>query len=159
MQSLRPSRAWYVCALITALLSATLFANVAFAAGADKGREFSGYYDLSGVQEQGDMVQLTLHLKLFNHTSEDAKKVIVALMDPMPAMMLRGNFQPVKVWKSQQFIEISQQFTVPKSEFESWTHAPIQPELTILFQDGNGKSLQRGAQLSRRPMVKKPEQE
>ena len=105
------------------------------------------------------MVQLTLHLKLFNHSSEDAKSVIVALSDSMPTMTLRGNFQTVKVWKSLQFIELSQQFTVPKTEFEAWTHAPIQPELTILFQNSTGKSLQRGAQLSRRPLVPKPEQE
>jgi len=163
MQSLRPSRAWYVCVVLTAAFSATMFASmfasVAFAAGADRGREFSGYYDLSGVKEQGDMVQLTLHLKLFNHTAADAKSVIVTLTDAMPAMTFRGNFQTVKVWKSQQFIELSQEFTVPKSEFEAWTHAPIQPELTILFQDSTGKSLQKGAQLSRRLMVRQPEME
>jgi hypothetical protein len=137
-----------------------MLASAAFAAaGADRGREFSGYYDLSGVKDQGDMVQLTLHLRLFNHASADAKSVIVTLTDSMPAMTFRGNFQTVKVWKSQQFIELSQQFTVPKSQYEGWKHAPIQPELTILFQDSTGKSLQRGAELSRRPMVRQPEME
>jgi len=157
MQSLRPSRAWYVCALLTAVCFATVLSAVA--APSSKGIEFSGYYDLSGVQEQGDMVQLTLHLKLFNHTSEDARSVIVALMGSMPGMTLRGNFEPVKVWKSRQFIEISQQFTVPKSEFQAWRHAPAQPELTILFKDSNGKNWQKGAQISRRPMVRRPELE
>jgi len=144
MQSLRPSRAWLVCALLTALLLATV------AATRSNGREFSGYFDVSGVQEQGDLVQVTLHLKLFNHGETDAKSVIVALMDSSPNGPLRGNFQPLKVWKSQQFIEMSQQFTVTKREYSEWMMPPAQPNLLILYQDNTGKTLQRGAQISRR---------
>ena len=147
MQFLRPSRAWYVCALLTALIFATA------ASSSSKGREFSGYFDVSGVQEQGDMVQVTLHLKLYNHGDEDAKSVIVTLVDSSPAMTLRGNFAPVKVWKSQQFIEMSQEFSVTKREFQEWMAPPAQPNLIILFQDSKGKSWQRGAQISRRPIV------
>jgi hypothetical protein len=147
MRSLRPSRAWVVCALLAVLSLATV------AATTRSGREFSGYFDVSGVQEQGDVVQVTLHLKLFNHSDADAKSVIVALMDSSPAMTLRGNFQPVKVWKSQQFIEMSQEFSVSKREFREWMAPPAQPNLIILFQDSKGKSWQKGAQISRRPLV------
>jgi hypothetical protein len=153
MQFLRPSRAWYVCALLTALIFATA------ASSSSKGREFSGYFDVSGVQEQGDMVQVTLHLKLFNHGDSDAKGVIVALVQPAPPMTLRGSFQPVKVWKSGQFVEMSQEFTVSKQEFQEWMQPPAQPNVMILFTDGKGKSWQKGAQISRRPMVQKPESE
>ena len=146
MQYLRPFRAWHVCALLTALMFAT-------AANARNGREFSGYFDVSGVQEQGDLVQVTLHLKLFNHSDADAKSVIVTLVDPTPSMTLRGNFQPVKVWKSQQFIEMSQEFTVTKREFREWMRPPAQPNLIVLFQDGKGKSWQQGAQISRRTLA------
>ena len=132
--------------LLTALSLATV------ASAAKSGREFSGYFDVSGVQEQGDLVQVTLHLKLFNH-STDAKGVIVTLVDSSPAMTLRGNFQPVRVWKSQQFIEMSQEFSVSKREFREWMAAPAQPNLVILFQDSKGKSWQKGAQISRRPLV------
>jgi hypothetical protein len=147
MRSLRPSRAWVVCALLAVLSLATV------AASSKSGREFSGYFDVSGVQEQGDVVQVTLHLKLFNHSDADAKSVIVALMDSSPAMTLRGNFQPVKVWKSQHFIEMSQEFSVSKREFREWMAPPAQPNLIILFQDSKGKSWQKGAQISRRPLV------
>jgi hypothetical protein len=147
MRSLRPSRAWVVCALLAVLSLATV------AATTKSGREFSGYFDVSAVQEQGDVVQVTLHLKLFNHSDADAKSVIVALMDSSPAMTLRGNFQPVKVWKSQQFIEMSQEFSVSKREFREWMAPPAQPNLIILFQDSKGKSWQKGAQISRRPLV------
>jgi hypothetical protein len=147
MQSLRPSRAWAVCALLAALVLATVAATV------QSGREFSGYFDVSGVQEQGELVQVTLHLKLFNHSDADAKSVIVTLVDSSPAMTLRGNFPPVKVWKSQQFIEMSQEFSVSKREYQEWMAQPAQPNLIILFQDKNGKSWQKGAQISRRPLV------
>ena len=137
MKSQRESRAWLVCTLLTAVLLATGTAN------ASSGREFSGYFDVSHVQEQGDVVQVTLHLKLFNHSDSDAKSVIVALFDSSPAMTLRGNFSPVKVWKSHQFIEMSQEFTVTKREFKEWMAAPAQPNLVILFQDSTGQAGRR----------------
>jgi hypothetical protein len=147
MRSLRPSRAWTLCAVLIALCLATV------AATTKSGREFSGYFDVSEVQEQGDMVQVTLHLKLFNHSAADANSVIVALMDSSPSMMMRGNFQPVRVWKSQKFIEMSQEFSVSKREFQEWMAPPAQPNLIILFQDSKGKSWQKGVQISRRPLV------
>lgn len=148
MQSQRPSRAWAVCSLLAALILATVAA-----AANGSGREFSGYFDVSGVQEQGDLVQVTLHLKLYNHGDADARSVIVTLVDSSPTMTLRGNFQPVKVWKSKQFIEMSQEFSVTKREFREWMAPPAQPNLVILFQDSKGTSWQKGAQISRRPLV------
>jgi hypothetical protein len=144
MRSLRFSRAFAVCGSLAILLLVTQ------AATTRNGRDFTGYYDVSNVREQGDSVQATLHLKLFNHGSTDVKSVIVTLVDPTPSMILRGSFQPVKVWKSQQFIEMSQEFTVTKHEFAEWMAPPAQPNLIILFQDSNGKNWQRGAQLSHR---------
>ena len=149
MQSLRPSRAWAVGTVLTALFLATVAATAT-----SRGRDFSGYFDFSGVQEQGDMVQVTLHLKLFNHSDSNMKSVIVTLVDSSPAMTLRGNFAPVKVWKTHQFIEMSQEFTVTKREFREWMAPPAQPNLIILYQDNTGKSWQQVAQISQRPLVK-----
>jgi hypothetical protein len=148
MKFVRPTPAWLACILLAALLLVTVGAT------ATLGRPFTGYFDVSGVQEQGDMVQVTLHLKLFNHGDEDVKGVIVTLMDQHPTMILRGNFQPVKVWKSQKFMEISQEFTVTKREYAGWTSAAGQPNLIILFQDANGKSWQKSPQVSRRPLTR-----
>jgi hypothetical protein len=148
MQYLRSSRAWVLFTLLTALFLTTVLAR------ASGGRDFSGYFDVSAVQQQGELVQVTLHLKLFNHTDVDAKSVIVTLVDSAPTMTLRGNFQPVKVWKSQQFIQMSQEFTVTQREFREWMTAPGQPNVVILFQDANGRSWQKGAQLSQRPLLR-----
>ena len=148
MRSLHNSRAGLACVLASLLLATV--------AAASSGRQFSGYFDISGKQDQGELVQVTLHLKLFNHGDADAKSVIVTLVDPSPTMMLRGNFQPLKVWKSQKFVEMSQQFTVSKQEFREWMAGPGQPNVVILYQDNAGKTWQKGAQLSRRPLVAVP---
>ena len=147
MQVCRRSGAWRFALPFVLLLGA-------ISAPANSGREFSGYFDISGVQEQGDLIQVTLHLKLFNPSNEDAKSVIVTLIDSSPAMTFRGNFQPLKAWKSHQFVEMSQEFTITKREFQEWMAPPAQPNVVILFQDSKGVSWQRGAQISRRPLVR-----
>ncbi len=148
MQSVRLSRAWLVSALLVVVSLA------AFAATPFRGRQFTGFYSVTGVKPQGDLVQLTIHVKLFNHTDADVKGVIVTLLDSTPSMMLRGNFPPVQVWKTHQFITMSQQFTVTKRELDEWNHPGTQPNLVIMYQDSNGKSWQKQAELGRSPMAR-----
>ncbi len=144
MQFMRPSRALQACLVLAIAL-------LAIAAPARTGREFSGYYKLTGVHQQGDLVQVTLHLKLYNHSDSDARSVIVALANSGPNFSILGSFQPVKVWKSQHFLDLSQEFTVSQQELRDWMTPPAQPNLIILYQDANGRSWQQGAQMSRRP--------
>lgn len=145
MRFMRPSRVWQF-----GLLLATLC--IAIAATARTGRDFAGFFDVSGIHEQGDFVQVTLHLKLANQGDEDARNVIVTLMDSSPLVTMHGNFQPVKVWKRQQFLELNQEFSIPKSEFNQWMRSAAQPNLVVLYQDSHGKTLQLGIQVSRRPL-------
>ena len=147
MQYRRFTRVWLVGSMLSIFLVALT------ASASSNGREFSGYFDVSGVLEQGDMVQVTLHLKLFNHGTEDAKSVIVTLVDSAPTMTFRGNFKPVRIWKSQKFLEMSQEFTITQREFKEWMQPPAQPNLVILYQDNSGTTWQKGAQISRRPLV------
>jgi len=151
MWTKRGARICLACACVAGLLT------VAIASSGNGGREFSGYFDISGVQEQGELVQVTLHLRLFNHGDADARGVIVALVDSSPAMTLRGNFQPVKVWKSRKLIEMSQEFTVTRREFREWMTPPAQPNLLILYQDAKGTTWQKTAQISRRAFFRPAE--
>lgn len=150
MRSLRLTRAGVVCSLLAALLFSTLLLpSPAVARG---GRDFSGYYDFSGVREHGDMVEVTLHLKLLNTGDTDARNVIVTLTDSVLPMALRGNFEPVRMWKSHQFIDLTQTFTVTKRELSEWMKPPAQPSLVILFQDEHHRTWQQGAQVSPNPL-------
>jgi hypothetical protein len=146
MKSVRSTPAWLACILLAALLLVTVGAS------APTGRPFNGYFDLTGVHEQGDTVQLTLHVKLFNRTNQDVKGVIVTLSEPPPTMMLLGNFQPVKVWKTQKFIQMNQEFTISKRAYTEWTSVG-QPALIVLFQDADGKSWQISPQVTRSPLA------
>ena len=140
--------AWLKGALLAILILGTVMVT------ANNGRDFSGYFDVSDMQTQGDLVQVTLHLQLFNHGNEDVKSVVVTLVDSSPSMTLRGNFAPVKVWKHQQRLNLSQEFFVSQREYGEWMAAPGQPNLVIIFQDAEGNTWQRGAQISRRPLVR-----
>src|ERR1700692_925829 len=142
------TRASSKCALLAIVVLGTMTVT------ANNGREFSGYFDLSNMQTQGDLVRVTLHLQLFNHGNQDVKSVLVTLVDPSPSMVLRGSFAPVKVWTHQQRINLSQEFFVSQREYAEWMAAPGQPNLVILFQDAKGNTWQRGAQISRRPLVR-----
>jgi hypothetical protein len=134
-------------------VGAALSILLGLVATANNGRDFSGYFDVSDVQKQGELVQVTLHLQLFNHGNEDEKSVLVTLLDTSPSMTMRGSFAPVKVWKHQQRINLSQQFSVSQREYAEWMASPGQPNIVILFQDAKGNTWQRGAQISRRPLV------
>jgi hypothetical protein len=109
---------------------------------------------VSEVQEQGDTVQVTLHLRLFNHGDEDLKGVIVTLMEAHPTMILQGSFAPIKLWKSQKFVVLSQQFTVTKQEYAEWLSVAGQPNIIVLFQDSKGNSWQNTPQISRSPLAR-----
>lgn len=141
------ARASAKAALLTIIVLGTVMVT------ANNGRDFSGYFDVSNVQQQGDLVQVTLHLQLFNHGNEDVKSVLVTLLDSSPSMILRGSFAPLKVWKHWQRINLSQEFFVSQREYAEWMRGPGQPNLVILFQDAKGNSWQRSAQISRRPLV------
>lgn len=147
MQGLSFSRSLVVGTSIGILLLASL------AAMAKDGRDFAGYFDVSDFHEQGEFVQVTLHLKLFNNGEADARSVIVALMESGPAVNLRGSFAPISVWKRLQPITMSQEFTVSRQEYAEWMSGPLQPNLLIMFQDKKGKTWQRGVQVTRRPLA------
>ncbi len=148
MQLTRFLRASAVGAALSILLGLTTVV-----ATANNGRDFNGFFDVSDMQKQGDLVQVTLHLQLFNAGTEDVKSVVVTLVDSDPSMTLRGSFVPVKVWKHQQRINLTQQFSVTQREYAEWMKGPGQPNLVILFEDSKGNSWHRGAQISRRPLV------
>lgn len=139
------ARAFCACFAVLLFLAA--------GASAANGREFAGYFDVSDVEDQGDVVQLTLHLQLYNNGQDNERSVIIALQDSGPEMTLRGSFPPVKVWKVQQPLNLSKQLTVAKRDYDSWMAGASQPNLVIFFRDPKGHSWQQGAQVRLAPLV------
>jgi len=122
-------------------------------ATAKDGRDFAGVYGFTDVQEQGDMVHLTLHVRLFNNSEADIKGAVIVLMEGSTGVGLRGNFPAVKVWRKNQDVKLSQQFTVPKREYQDWLRPPAQPNVVIIYQDANGQTWEKGAQMRPQPVV------
>ena len=147
MRSIR--KAWLTAACFALVLGSVLSS----ASASKRGTDFSGCFEVSNIQEQGDVVQVTLHLQLLNHGDQDFKGTVVALMTSGPAVSLNGSYPAVKLWKHDQKIQMEQQFTVNKREFAEWMHAPAQPNILILYKDAQGQSWQRPVQLSRWPSL------
>jgi hypothetical protein len=122
-------------------------------ATAKDGRDFAGVYGFTDVREQGDMVHLTLHLRLFNNSEADIKGAVITLMEGSTGVALRGNFPTVKLWRKNQDVKLSQRFTIPKREYEDWLRPPAQPNVVIIYQDANGQTWEKGAQMRPQPII------
>lgn len=131
----------------------TIFLLGTITATAKDGRDFAGVYGFTDVQEQGDMVRLTLHLRLFNNSEADIKGAVIALMEGPPRVALRGSFPTVKVWRQNQDVKLSQQFTISKREYRDWLRPPAQPNVVIIYQDANGQTWEKGAQMRPQPII------
>ena len=139
-----------------AILALATVVTLAIApAFAKDGRDFSGYYAVSNVQDSGGKVSFTLTVQLFNNSDTDLKQPVVALMESRPGGGPVGGFGPVKLMKKGLDVTVAHEFSVPKLEYERW-QAGLSPTVVVLSKDANGKALQRGVQLSRRPALPPP---
>jgi hypothetical protein len=136
--------------LMGASLTVVLLGTVVLTA--KDGRDFAGTYGFTDVQEQGDMVHLTLHLRLYNNSDADIKGAAVILREGPTGVSLRGSFPAVKIWLKSHGAQLSQEFTVPKREYEDWLRPPGQPNVVVIYQDANGQTWQRSAQLAPEPV-------
>jgi len=122
----------------------------AISAAAKNGRDFAGFYTISNAVEQGDQMVVTLRVQLHNNSDADVKQAVLTLRQPVGAPL--GAFQPVKLWRNHGEVRLSQQFVVPKREFESW-HSGAQPHLMVVTHDESGQRHDRFVQLSSRPAL------
>ena len=141
------SRAALSAAVLAILMLGTLTVS------AKDGRDFAGTYAVTDVQEQGEVVHLTLHLRLFNNSDADIKGAVVILREGPTGVALRGSFPTVKVWQKGHDVRLSQEFTVPRQEYEDWMRPPAQPNIFVIFQDANRQTWQRTAQMSPEPIL------
>ena len=137
--------------IVSGLLAFFLLGAVG--ATAKDGRDFAGTYGFTEVQEQGDLVHLTLHLRLFNYSDTEIKGAVVTLQSGPGLAILRGSFPTVKLWHKNRDVQLVQEFTVPKQEYQDWLQPPAQPNLVIIYQDANGQTWQKGAQMRPQPVL------
>lgn len=123
---------------------------LAIGASAKNGRDFAGFYNVSNVVDQGNQVAFTLRVQVFNHSDADVKQAVLTLRESPGGEL--GAFQPVKLWRNHGEVRLTQQFVVPKHEFERW-HKGSQPALMVVYHDAQGQRYDRFVQMSSRPTL------
>ncbi len=124
-----------------------MFLLAAITANAKDGRDFAGVYGFTNVQESGDTVHLTLHVRLANNSEADIKGAVITLMEGRTGVGVRGSFASVKVWRKNQDVNVSQEFTIPKREYQEWLQPPAQPNVVVIYKDAAGRTWEKGAQM------------
>lgn len=131
---------WFL-AIVLVLTAITAF-------GKD-GRNFAGFFNLTGVAQQGDRVQVTLVLQVFNYSGADLKQAVVTVRESHPSSEVLGTFDPIPVWRSGKTITLERQMTLTNHEYRQWTTRG-QPNVFVAYRDGDGRQLEWTAQLSQR---------
>jgi hypothetical protein len=138
MRSMRFSRAG-----ITATFAILLLTTVI--AVAKDGRDFAGFYNLSQTEIEGDHVRLTLNLQVHNFGDADVRNAVISLRQ-RTGFDLVGKSKPIGLLRLHGYVNVSQQFTVSRREYESWNQGG-EPELSIIYR-ANGKTWERSIQVS-----------
>jgi hypothetical protein len=127
-----------------AALYATLLLTTVNALAKD-GRDFAGFYNLAHPKIQGDHVRLTLNLQVHNNGKADVRHAVISLRQNT-GLDLVGVSKPIVLLRSHDHVNLSQQFTVSRREYESW-HQGSQPAVSIIYR-AMGKSWERSIQLA-----------
>jgi len=120
-------------------------------ASSKNGRDFMAYYRIHEVSQSGNAVLVNIQLKLFNYSGRDVTQGTVAVYDTQPMRTALGGFKPVKLIRTRGEANLSQEFSVSRTEYERWQQG-ANPVLLLLFKDSSGHALQRPIELIRRPL-------
>ena len=137
MRSRRFSRAC-IAALFATLLLTTVTAF------AKDGRDFAGFYNLAHTKIQGDHVRLTLNLQVHNNGDADVRNAVITLRQNT-GLDLVGTTRPIAILRLHDHVNLSQQFTISRREYEIWRQG-AGPDLAIIYR-AKGKTWERSIQL------------
>jgi hypothetical protein len=102
------------------LSSLILIVSLTSASAAAQARHFAGSYQLTGITQTKDAVQVTITLDLRNYSGADISNGSVVLYSSGPNPSLLGAFNAISVFHYYQQIVISQTFTIPVGEYALW---------------------------------------
>jgi len=132
-----------VCLLLAMLFSSVLAVAV-------DGRDFAGYYNVGDAADQGNQVQLTLRVRVFNYSGQDLRQALVVLHQPASTGIYAVS-KPIKLLPALKDGKVSEQVTVPKHVYEQWQKGNA-PELSIVYVDGHGTRWEKSIQVAPRPV-------
>lgn len=129
-------------------MALALLAMGAGTAPAKDGRDFAGFYSLTHATTDGGQVHVTLSVQLFNYSGADLDQASVAVRSGPPAPITFGTYDAVRDWRDGAGITFTLHLTIPEAAYESW-QGRGQPAISIVNRDGEGRTWERTAQVSR----------
>jgi len=133
-------------------MTLALLAIGAAVAPAKDGRDFGGFYSLTGATPDGGQVHVTLSLQLFNYSGADLDQATVAVRSGPPESITFGTYDAVRDWRDGAGVAFTLHLTIPEAAYESWRRRR-QPAISIVNRDGEGRTWERAAQVSRRTSI------
>ncbi len=132
-------------------VTSLFLALAVLAVAKDGSRDFMAYYNVQNVSEGGNNVHATLQLKIFNYSGSDIHQGAVALYNSEPMAAPLGGFNAIKLFRAHQDVDLAQQFTISKREFDRWQHGAT-PALFFLYRNAKGQVMKSHIDLVRRPL-------
>jgi hypothetical protein len=133
-----------VAVIVTAVLSVT--PGISRPTLSEGNREFSGFYQLSDIQDLGLDVALILSVRVYNHTGSPITGATVRLQDSVLVSTTYATFAGTAIPQDGS-IDLTANVTIPHSEFDFW-RAGGTPRIEIDFKDAKGVTVHRLIELA-----------
>jgi hypothetical protein len=134
-----------------ARLGACLLAAAAALVAGD-GRDFAGFFSLAGAHPQGNRVEVTLRIQVFNNTGGPVADAAAAVHPEGAGKDAILTLSGPHLWREGEDVVFSGTVTVERDELERWS-AHGRPSLFLYYTDSQGQPKREAADLIRRPQV------
>jgi hypothetical protein len=136
------------------LYTATILAIFLMPAGSPllskAGRDFTGNYEVSDVNDLGLDVAFTLSVRIFNLSESDVNGATITLEDSVLVGNTYTTF-PTTAIPSGASAKLNAAVTLPHSEYDLW-QAGGTPHIEIEFRNARGETVHRLIEMSPKPV-------
>lgn len=114
------------------------------------GRDFSGFYQLSSVEDHEEEIWLTMDLEVFNHSDAAVHNAALVFEDSYRPGYEYGRIPDVYL-ESKGSIALTTDLEVPRREYDGWQRGAT-PVVRIEFTDDEGNQVRSVVELIHSPV-------
>ena len=114
------------------------------------GRDFTGHYEVSDVNDLGLDVAFTLSVRIFNLSENDVNGATITLEDSVLVGNAYTTF-PTMAIPAGSNVSLTGTITIPHSEYDLW-QAGGTPRMDIEFRNAQGETIHRLIEMSPKPV-------
>jgi hypothetical protein len=128
------------------LAMAFAMALLATGAASTEGRDFAGFYRVENVSDVGELVALTLVVRLHNHSDTDVIDAAFVLVDSVFGEAAHSAIASVSV-PARESVRLTSEVMVPSREYEHWRRGG-HPQAYLDILDGSAALVRRPVEMS-----------